>query len=459
MHGAAGEVTGSSYLVETGRSKVLIDFGMFQGVRMAETRNRIPRGLSVANLDAVLLTHAHLDHCGRLPLLVRRGFGRPIFATPATIDLVGLILRDAAKIQLHDNHRINRKRERAGQEPIEPLFNAEDVEKVMGCCRPVPYKDVMRVTEDIEARFVEAGHILGSSSIQLLVKEEGRVKKVVFSGDLGPHGLPILRDYVPFKEADLVFMESTYGNRDHRSHEKTIEEFREIVSRVVERKGKILVPTFAVGRAQHILYYLALMFREKVVKPFPVFVDSPMAVEASRIYLQHPELYDEELNELRKDHSLLQDLISVKPSISADESRALNDLSGPCLIMAGAGMCNAGRILHHFKQNLWKSSTEVMIVGYQAEGSLGRLLLEGRSQVKIFGERIAVNAKIHSLGGFSAHAGQTDLIAWFSELAEARPRLVLTHGEDRGRKPLSHLIEEKFGVTAELPGYGDVIEC
>jgi metallo-beta-lactamase family protein len=280
----------------------------------------------------------------------------------------------------------------------------------------------------------------------------------VFSGDIGPRHAPILRDAACLERGSLVFLESTYGDRDHRSLPETVAEFRQLVKDAVAQKGKMLVPTFAVGRAQSILYHLAGMFEEKVVPPFPVVLDSPMAIEATRLHTRHAELFDEEMAHLAGEKEFIRNFKTLRYSISADDSRALNDLPGPCHIMAGAGMCNAGRILHHLKHNLGLPGTVVMIVGYQAPGSLGRVLVEGASEVRIFGEPVPVRATAHSLGGFSAHAGQSDLLEWFACLAEKRPRVVLTHGEERGRQPLAALIERRFQLRPYLPQFGDVIE-
>lgn len=456
-YGAAGEVTGSAYHVETERAQILVDFGMFQGGRMTEKRNVIPRAINPRKLAAVLLTHCHLDHVGRLPLLAKRGYRGPVLATPATIDLTGLILRDAAKIQAQDTERTNRKRQRQARPPVEPLFTIGHVEAILSQCQPVAYDDPVEVAPGIRARFAEAGHILGSTSIQLTVQENGRDRIVVFSGDLGPTGVPILRDFECLERADVVFMESTYGNREHRPLDETVAEFEQIVTRAVEEKGKILVPTFAVGRAQLMLYLLAAMFREKLLPAFPVFLDSPMAIEATRIYERHPELYDEEALAQRRVGTLRENLNTLSLSVTADDSKRINDVPGPCLVLAGAGMCNAGRILHHLKQNLWKPETWVLIVGYQGEGSLGRRLLQGEKRVRIHGEPVAVKANIRSLGGFSAHAAQNDLLAWFDRLAHVRPRLVLTHGEERSREGLRDVIRERHGIEAELPGYGETL--
>jgi metallo-beta-lactamase family protein len=305
---------------------------------------------------------------------------------------------------------------------------------------------------------VEAGHMLGSGSLELFTDAGGRRTSVVFSGDLGPKGAPILRDAEPFARADLVFLESTYGDRDHRPFAETVHEFIAILQEAVNRRSKVLVPTFAVGRAQLLTALLAWIFRNRRVEPFPVFLDSPMAIEASHIYERHPELYDEEMVAFLKARPMAKDLATMKMTATPAESRQINGCPGPCLIMAGAGMCNAGRILHHLRHNLWNPEAQVVIAGYQGGGTLGRQLVDGARQVSIFGEPIAVKARIHTLGGFSAHAGQTDLAAWFAPLAASRPRLVLTHGEDPQRTALAALLAKAHGITALLPALGDTVE-
>jgi len=456
LQGAAGgEVTGSAYLVEIKDTKVLVDCGLFQGTHHSDELNHATVG--AANLDAVLLTHAHLDHTGRLPLLGKNGFSGPILATPATIEMAGLILRDAAKIQTQDAERHNRTRQRAGEPFVQPLYTVADVEKTVSQLRPVPYHTPVAIAKGIQARYVEAGHMLGSASIELIVDEDGTRKTVVFSGDLGPKGAPILRDAEPFSRADLVFMESTYGDRDHRDFPETVREFVDIVKQAVAQKGKIIVPTFAVGRAQLLTALLAWMFRKKHVPPFPIFLDSPMAIEASQVYNRHTELYDEEAMAFLREKPLAQDLATLKMTVTPEESRQINACVGPCLVMAGAGMCNAGRILHHLRHNLWNPSAHVLIVGFQGNGTLGRLLVDGAKKVTIYGETIAVNARIHTLGGFSAHAGQSDLLAWFASLAPSKPRVVLTHGDTGPRAALAKLITERYNITPQLPTLGESI--
>ncbi len=453
---AGGEVTGSAYLVETDQAAILVDCGMFQGASRPQTANRPPVGPRQP-LDAVLLTHGHLDHTGRLPLLAGRRRPVPVHATPATGEMTALILRDSARIQEADAERNNRRRLRAGQRPQPPLYGPEDAEAVIRMLRAAPYRTPVSVAPGIQAVWTESGHMLGSASIQLLVDEDGRRRRVVFSGDLGPRSAPILREFEPFREADAVFLESTYGDRDHRPFSETVDEFVRIVKEAVAEGGKILVPTFAVGRAQLLTALIASMFRSGQVEPFPVFLDSPMAIEASGIYANHRELFDDEMIRFLDERPMREDLKTLRMSRSGEESRAINGLSGPALIMAGAGMCNAGRIVHHLKQNLWRPGTHVVIVGFQAQGTLGRRLVDGETRVNILGERIAVRARVHTLGGFSAHAGQTDLLAWYGALAASRPRTFLTHGEDRARLALAEQIQARHGVACALPRLGESV--
>ncbi len=454
---AGGEVTGSAYMVETKKSRVLIDCGMFQGGRKSESLNRPPARPNT-RLDAVLLTHAHLDHTGRLPLLAQMGWSGPVFATPATREVADLILRDSARLQAQDADRESRKRARMGKPAVEPLYTSEQAESILTRFADVPYQEPVDVAPGIQATWSEAGHMLGSCSILLSVNEDGREKRVVFSGDLGPTSIPLLRNFEPFHSADLVFLESTYGDRDHRPFNETVDEFVSVVKQAAKSGGKILVPTFAVGRAQLLTSLLAWMFRGRKAAPFPIFLDSPMAIEATKIYAAHRELFHPKMAKFVSEKPLRDDLTTMKMTATAHESKQINEVEGTCFIMAGAGMCNGGRILHHFKQNLWKPDTQVLMVGYQGRGSLGRRLIDGQERVRIHGETVMMAATVHTLGGFSAHAGQSDLLDWFSVIAPSKPKVVLTHGEDKQRGGLARKIQQRFKISSTLPKMGDVVE-
>ena len=437
IHGAGGgEVTGSAYQVHTKSANVLVDCGLFQGKKKLENYYRLPRREGMKQLDAVILTHAHLDHTGRLPLLTRMGYRGPIHATPATIEFSDLLLRDAAHLQAGDVKWENKKRLREGLPLLEPLFSLEEVDELSPLYRPLAYDLPTEIAPGIVVRAVESGHIAGSVSIEMSITENGNRRVVVFSGDLGPRGAPLHKDPVPFKHADMVFLETTYGTHDHLSLQKTAIEAREVIRATMEAKGKVLVPVFAVGRAQLLLYLLAGAFERKTLTPFPIYLDSPMAIEATQIYGRHVEIFDEEALAMRRSGDLRRGLETVRFSLTGEESQKLNDLEGPLMIMAGSGMCTGGRILHHFKHNLGSPETTVLIVGYQSPGSLGRKLVDGAESVYIFGEKTPVRATVHTLGGLSGHAGQTDLLNWFDSLSSSRPRVILTHGEDNARQTL-----------------------
>jgi len=455
---AGGEVTGSAYFVQTKDAKVLVDAGMFQGGKKSEAKNRLPAGVSLSTLDAILLTHAHLDHTGRVPLLIKHGYNGRIYGTTATLELAELILEDSARLQVYQAERANQTRNFSPQGSVEPLYSPEDVIPFRQMARAVQFREPVEIAKGICARWIEAGHILGSASIELAVTEGGHCWTVLFSGDLGPIGRPIVRDFDRPTKADIVFLESTYGDRDHRSYSDTVAEFEDLVKQAAEARGKILVPTFAIGRAQQMLYHMAIMFHRGVVKPFHVYLDSPMAIEASQEMVTHPELFDEELLEWKSRGLLPLDKAWFHATVTARDSQSLNDVQGPCLILAGAGMCNGGRILHHLRHGLSRDNTHVLMVGYQTQGSLGRRLVQGAKSVSIYGEKISVRAKVITLGGFSAHAGQSDLLKWFAPLAAARPQVIITHGEDAPRNKLSTAIQERFGLRSQLPSQGQIVE-
>jgi metallo-beta-lactamase family protein len=456
--GAAGDVTGSAYHVITNEASILVDCGFFQGRKEESAKNRRKRQIEGSALDAVVLTHGHLDHIGRLPLLTRNGYTGPVYATKPTLDLATLILKDSLSIQKQDLKRENQKRARAKQPPIEPLFEEADVKKLKPLVSPVKYNQRFTVARGIEARLVDAGHVIGSASVELTVTENGHKKVVVFSGDLGPRGAPLLNDPVPFHEADAVIMESTYGDRKHRSLHDTAIEGREIIARAIQNKAKILVPIFAIGRTQLLLYLLGGAFKKKTLPPFPIYLDSPMAIAATSIYQRNNELFDEEGLQMVQSGDLRRSLNTARTCVKPGESRALNSVKGPCLIMAGSGMCTGGRIMHHLRHNLPIPETAVLIVGFQSQGTLGRKLVDGAKSLMMFGEEVPVRASVHTMGGFSAHADQDGLLDWYSVMAPSRPRTIVTHGEDRARKAFSEQLQKRFGVKAECPALDDVIQ-
>lgn len=461
-YGAAGEVTGSAYLVETKETTVLVDFGLFQGDKDDDARNVIPGRIHRVNIYAVILTHGHLDHCGRLPLLVREGFRGPIYCTEATRDLAEIIMSDSAHIQESDFNRRQRRAQRKGHKinrNDKPLYEAVDVEQTVSQMVDVRYGANVQVAPGIVAIYHNAGHMLGAASVELRISDQGAEKIVVFSGDIGPPNLPYLRDPESPIKADVLVLESTYGNRNHKSIVDTLEEFERIITDAVRQKGKIFIPSFAIGRAQQILYYLANMIHDGHIPSLPIYLDSPMAIRAVTVYHKHEDLYDAESTELVESGHLRRNLRSLKLSATAQESRAINDAHGPFIVIAGSGMCTAGRIMHHLRNNIDDPMSHFVIVGYQARGSLGRRLVDGAENISIMGDYKQVRAKIHTLGGFSAHAGQADLVKWYQAVARGgKPTLFLTHGEDDARTALQVLLRDTYGVNAHLPIYAERLE-
>ena len=455
---AGGEVTGSAYLLETARANVMVDCGLFQGAKKLENSNRLPDRAALRRLDAVVLTHAHLDHTGRLPLLTRFDYEGPIYATPATIELADLILRDSAYLQGEDARRQNRRRAGTGKPPVQPLYAEREVDRLGALFRPMRYDHPPTVAPGFSVRAVEAGHLLGSASLELTVEEGERRRVVVFSGDVGPRGAALHKDPVPFERADLLFMESTYGDKDHPSLAQTAAEARELIKATIGRRGRVLVPAFAVGRTQLLLYILAGAFQRKTLAPFPIFLDSPMAIRATALYRKHPELFDEEALAMRRSGELASNLRTVKACPKAADSMALARQPGPFLVMAGSGMCTGGRIMHHLQNHLPDPTTLLLMVGYQSRGSAGRTLSEGAKTVRISGKPVKVRGKVHMVGGLSGHAGRSDLLAWLGSIAPSRPRVILTHGEDGPRTALRSRIREQFGLEAEMPDYLETIE-
>ena len=457
--GAAGEVTGSGYLVQTARANVLIDFGMFQGRGAGDEKNREIDPVVPARLDAVVLTHAHLDHVGRLPLLT--GLACAVHATHASCALAELILRDSAKIQEGDAARENRWKERTGATPdAVALYGTAEVDAIVSRMRGHDYEQLIEVADGITARFQDAGHILGSASVELRVTEGGTTKTVVFSGDVGQKCMPILRDPVPCPPADLVFLESTYGDRDHRPADETFAELRAILEQSAWQKRKVLVPSFAVGRAQLLLHVLAEIARDGRSPVVPIYLDSPMAIRATEIYNKFPDDFDDESRGLARSGQARREFANVNLCVTPQQSRDLNESWDPSIVIAGSGMCDGGRILHHLRHNLWRRGVQVLLTSFMGDGSLGRKLVDGAKTVRIFREDVVVRADVRTVGGLSAHAGQGGLIEWFTGASQkpAAPRVVLTHGEDRQRGVLAQALTGLGGCTVAQPKRFEVIE-
>jgi metallo-beta-lactamase family protein len=458
FYGAAGEVTGSCYLLETDRARVLIDFGLHQGEH--EDRNRRPPPLNAPALDGIILTHAHLDHSGLMPLLPGAGYRPPrrVLATPATIDLVEVLLKDSAKLQEADAERAERYRTQgsANHHVERPLYGQADVEEFLRFLTPLPYWERHDVAPGISARLVDAGHIIGSASVELTVEERGRKVVIAFSADLGPCGAPLVRDPTVLREADVVLLESTYGDRDHRSRSETIEQLVGITAAALGGSGKVLIPAFAVGRTQDLIYEFGKLNRAGRFRS-PVCVDSPMAIEATMVYARHAELLDAETRAIVRDGDTPLRFPGLQFLRTAQESKKLNEVDGGTVVIAGSGMCNGGRIIHHLRHNLPNPATQVVFVGFQAAGTLGRRLVDGQKVVRILGEEVPVKAQIHTLGGFSAHAGQTGLFNWAKNF-EPRPRLFLTHGENKARMVLGARLEKELGYRPVMPSYGETVE-
>jgi metallo-beta-lactamase family protein len=451
--GAAGEVTGSCHILRVGGKTVLLDCGLIQGSRADEERNADPFPFEAAEIDAVVLSHAHLDHCGRLPLLVKRGFRGPVYAQRASCDLVGILLADAARLAERDASYLSRK---YGKH-IKPLYSMSEAEAVMRLLEPVRYRQGFEVVSGVEARFHDAGHILGSCAVEINASEGATRRRIVFSGDLGQYDTPILRDPECIASADLVLMESTYGGRRHRDRAETITEIGEIISSAAAGKGNILIPAFAIGRSQEILHLLGKHYDEWGLDRFQIFLDSPMAIEASKVYWNNEHLYDEEAARLSAENGGMPLLPNLRLTGPTEESMAINRIRSGAIIIAGSGMCNGGRIVHHLKHNLDNANNHVIVVGYMAKGSLGRRLVERQEVVRIHGQDFPVRAQIHTVGGLSAHGDQDDMARWY-ECFENRPPVYLVHGEDDARDAFAQYLAKRSGAEVHRPTPGDRLD-
>jgi metallo-beta-lactamase family protein len=458
--GGNRQVTGSRHLLEAGGLRVLVDCGMYQERDLLD-RNWEPFPVPPRQLDAVVLTHAHLDHCGWLPRLVREGFRGPIYATPATVELAEIVLRDSAKIQEEDaafKQKRHRKEGRRGPHPEVPLYTVDDVERALPRFQPTPYGEPLALAEGVEARFHDAGHILGSASVEFSVPNGEAPMRILFSGDLGQWDKPLLRDPESIERADHVVMESTYGDRDHEARQDVEEQLAKIVVETVAAGGNVVVPVFAIERAQEMMYHLSRLLEGGRIPPVPVFLDSPMAVEATAIFERHRECFDEETWELIRSGRQPLRFPGLKLVRSVEESKEINDHRGPSIIMAPSGMCNAGRIKHHLVHNLGRTESTILFTGYQARGTLGRQLLEGSREVRIHGRPWLVRARVAELHGFSGHADRGGLLRWLGALQSPPRRLNLVHGEAEASLALAKRVRETLGWTVAVPEFGESVK-
>lgn len=455
FYGAAKTVTGSSFLLHVGNLKILIDCGMFQGED--DQINYQPFPYDPSDIDYVLLTHAHIDHSGRIPLLVRSGFRGTILAHRATVDLCGIMLLDSAHIQEMEADWANRKRARAGELPIQPLYTTADAQESLKHFRPVSYGAAVELGDGIHVTFRDAGHILGSSILEITYPDRGVTRKVVFTGDLGQKGSPILRDPTIIEEADFVVMESTYGNRLHDDRDLKEARLAAAIGEAVRTGGNLVIPAFAVGRTQEILYHMNALIEAGRIPSMPVFVDSPLAASATEIFRRHPECYNDDTRRLIENGDDPFWFPGLRMIRSADESKALNFLDEPAVIISASGMAEAGRIKHHLKHNLWRPCCTILFVGFQAKGTLGRRIVDGADKVKIFGEEISVQARIESIAGFSAHADQSGLVEWVDGFKKRPTRVFLVHGEPESIDALALLLETK-DLAVTVPDYGEAFD-
>ncbi len=453
--GAAGEVTGSCYLVDTGSVRFLVDCGMFQGGRNADLKNHQFPPFDARSIDFVLLTHAHIDHSGMLPRLAAMGFKGKVYATQATIELLDVMLRDSAHIQIKEAEWAEQHPRRHGHALIQPLYQMADVEAVMQQVQPVSYDTDIHPHPEVRCKYVDAGHILGSAVIEVWVAGN----KIVFSGDLGQPKRPILRDPTPVNEADIVLVESTYGNRLHKNLDDTLEEFVQAVKETLARRGNIIMPAFTVGRTQEILYFLIQLTRQRRLHDLKIYVDSPMALAATEITMRHIELFNQEAQEmLAWGKERRQQLPDIRFVQDVSESIALNDIRSGAIIISASGMCDAGRIKHHLRHNLSRPECSVIITGFQAIGTLGRRLVDGARVATLFGQEIAVRASIHTIGGLSAHADQDGLLHWLGQFSKPPQHAYVVHGELSTAQLFCGLVQQRLGWDANVPAENETVE-
>jgi metallo-beta-lactamase family protein len=453
--GGARTVTGSCFYIECNQLKILVDCGLYQGENSDEI-NRTPFDYKPEDIDCIFITHAHLDHSGMLPRVVRDGFKGKIVTTPATRDLLEIMLYDAAQIQENDAAWQTKKAIRAAKIPVLPLYTVEDVKKALPLFEVKPYDTIFHLGNGIKYRFLDAGHILGSGTLEVWFQDSGEEKKMVFSGDIGKKGNPIIRDPSAPIESDFIVMESTYGNRQHKPLEDSIDELVQAIKMTFRKGGNVYIPSFAVGRTQDLLYILNNLVREKRLHDIHVYLDSPLAEEATKVYLAHPEVFDEEAVK-RFSVDGMSDSLKLHFVQSVQESINLNKIKSGIIVIAGSGMCEGGRIKHHLKHHLWRQECSIIFVGYQGKGTLGRQIVDRAKFVNILGDEIAVRASVYTINGFSAHADQAELIAWLSYFKNS-PTVFIVHGEEEVAVSFGALVKEKFAFETQVPEKGEVFE-
>ncbi len=454
--GGARTVTGSCYIIKDDDFTIMIDCGMFQGKSAIRDRNNLRLIYSPAQIDALLLTHAHIDHSGLIPKLVKEGFSSKIYATKATVDLCRIMLPDSAHIQEMDTEWINKRNRRLGREQIDPLYTVEDAEKSLENFVPVSYNEMIEINPRVRVRYQDAGHILGAAIIEIWIGKNGDEKKLVFTGDLGQKNQAIINDPQTVEDADMLFIESTYGNRLHKGQEDTFKEFREIILESHNHNGNIIIPAFAVERTQEIIYVLGKLFKEGQIPSIPVYIDSPLAISATEIFRNNEQLFDKEARQILLSGDSPLDFPDLHFTKTTEESKKLEDVKG-AIIISASGMCTAGRIKYHLQNNLYKPESSVIFVGFQAEGTTGRRIVDGASRVRLYGEDVVVNAKIHTLGGFSAHADKNGLIEWLGNIKNPKLKVFVIHGEEQTALIFSDEIRNRFGYDVHVPVWGEII--
>jgi metallo-beta-lactamase family protein len=463
FYGATEDVTGSNFLVTTDNGEsFLIDCGMFQGSDSEEAKNRLPFPYDISKLDFVILSHAHIDHSGRIPKLVREGFDKPIYSTRATMDLVDIMLQDSAQIQYYDTQWENKKRERAGEELIEPLYDSDDVVRATQLFDPHFYDEMIEVTPNIKVRLQDAGHILGAAIIELWVTEGDVTTKVVFSGDIGMPDHPLIRNPVKIESADVVVMESTYGNTVHENYKNSLDNLMKVINETTDDGGTVIIPSFAIGRTQELLYEMNKYYEyggSRHAKPVPIYVDSPMATKATGVFMKHTDLLDDEAQSLIRRGDNIFAFPNLVYTRTVEESKALNLNKAPKVIISASGMATGGRVRHHLKHNIWNPKSAVVFVGYQAAGTLGRIILDGEvDKVKISGSWVDIKSSVWSMPGFSAHADAPTLIDWLSGFKVEPKKVILVHGEPDEMLPLRDRIEQDLNIKVMTPADGDEYE-